>query len=697
MADDINFSGKIAKKVELDKVKPDGVGNDRKDKVASLFNTQKGNDADAKNLTTDELVVLNNIDADHDGKITEDEIKTYYNTNYKNNSTNNPNQVTEAEYISYVKAVAKANQEALEADSTNSGNIYTVQLGENLDDLTKRVLKANGNANPSAADIQACKEQIIRMNKDNGSIKFDANGNVRWLVGAQQMILPTDTTSARAKAYVKDQNNKEQVESKYRAWRDGRGPLKSFSYRIDDDGKTYEVRPSGETEFNAQKMYNAETGQYVVTSEDEVTSVKAEDVINYDAIQYNEGKEQEVKANIEAAINAINSLTDEGNYSVPTRNGDKVTIELKDGSKIVVNYGDSNDKTKITDIEYYPKGQTQYSVKFDHNNKLYTASVKDGVVTGGVKNWAALTEIVSGAVEYDVQEITDLSVVDSYDGDYKDKKQEIKDKIKKSNDILDLMRDESNLTSREYKQNNDGSYKVTLTVKGDHKIYLNYGSDGKLGNVQVLFKGNSTTDVGYYSDGKLAIEMNNNSSAWEVSLDNGVNIDKIKSLIPRSITTEVEQRIRDKNKVTPKYYTDSNNDQYYQQIDYSGGGNSISIDGAIVVGPSGALDKDIKFTIDGKNYCFKKEHSVMDHTYDFYEIIGRRGNDPLINPVTGEFNYNWGGFNDGNRLYFDGDGDLNGAELVRYKNKVALKVKNSDNSFTYYDMNEYMHGRHVKL
>lgn len=694
MADEINFSGKLAKKIELDKVKPDGVQNDRKDKVASLFNKQKGGN-DASILTADELVVLNQIDKNHDGKITDDEIKTYYNANYKDNQTNNPNQVTEAEYISYVKAMAKANQEALEADSTNVGNAYTVQLGEGLDDLATRVAKSI-KSNPSAEDIADIKQQIINLNKTNGAIKFDGNGNVKWLVGGQQLILPTDTTSARAKKNVKDQNNKAQVESKYKAWRDGRGPLKSFTYKIDDDGKTYEVRGSEEKEFDASKMYSVDSGDY------EVTSVKEEDIVNYDAIEFEEGKADETKAKIKTAIDAINSLTDKENIDgTPTRNGNEVTIKLKDGGKIVVNYGDSNDRTKVTDIEYYPKDAQNPTVKFDHNNKLFANGTKGGMNSGnagGVKDWSALTEIVEDAMAYDVQEITDLSVVDSYDGDYKDKKPEIKNKIKKSNDVLDLLRDESNITNREYKQNSDGTYTVTLTVKDD-KVYIDYTSDGKLSNVQVEFKGSSTTDVGYYSDGKLDVEMNNDKNEWEVFLDNAADFNKVKKLIPASVNTKVAQMARDRNKVTPEYFTATNGDKYYTKIKYEGNNNSISLDGGVVVGPAGAADKDIKFTIDGKDYCFKKEKSVMDHTYDFYDLLGCRGNgnDYLINPRTGEFNYNWSGFNDGNKLYFDGDGDLKGATLVRYNNKVALAVKNSDNSVTYYDMNEYMHGRQIIL
>ena len=529
MADEINFSGKLAKKVEISEVKPDGVQTDRKEKVASLFNTQKdGNDASV--LTSDELVVLNSIDENHDGKITEDEIKKYYNANFKDNSTKNPNQVTEAEYISYVKAMAKANQEALEADSTNVGNAYTVQLGENLDDLATRVAKSIM-TNPSAEDIEDIKQQIIKLNKDNGAIKFsDAEKTkVKWLVGGQQLILPTDTTSARAKKNVKNQDNKAQVESKYKAWRGGRGPLKSFTYKIDDDGKTYEVRSGGETEFDASKMYKAD-GKY------EGVSVEAEDVLNYDAIQYEDGKEQEVKAKIKAAVDAVNSLTDKNNIDgTPTRDGNKVTIKLKDGGKVVVNYGDTNDRNKITDIYYYPKDATSPSVTFEHTNKLYATGIKDGVQKGGVKDWAALTEIVSDAIDNtrpDGADIVDLKDADY--GNFASKKAEVDARIKQGTDVLDKLKDKDNIESigdvRYARESN--YYFVTVKLKSGEEVNIRMKPDGSLIGAAINFDGESYQEIGFFY-GSINLTMTDNKSEWDIEGLGKADMDKLKALIPK--------------------------------------------------------------------------------------------------------------------------------------------------------------------
>ncbi len=539
MADEINFSGKLAKKVDISEVKPDGVQTDRKDKVASLFNTQKDG-SDASILTSDELVVLNSIDENHDGKITEDEIKKYYNANFKDNSTKNPNQVTEAEYISYVKAMAKANQEALEADSTNVGNAYTVQLGENLDDLATRVAKSIM-TNPSAEDIEDIKQQIIKLNKDNGAIKFsDAEKTkVKWLVGGQQLILPTDTTSARAKKNVKNQDNKAQVESKYKAWRGGRGPLKSFTYKIDDDGKTYEVRSGGETEFDASKMYKAD-GKY------EGVSVETEDVLNYDAIQYEDGKEQEVKAKIKAAVDAVNSLTDKNNIDgTPTRDGNKVTIKLKDGGKVVVNYGDTNDRNKITDIYYYPKDATSPSVTFEHTNKLYAAGIKGGVQKGGVKNWSALTEIVSDAIDNtrpDGADIVDLKDADY--GNFASKKAAVDARIKQGTDVLDKLKDKDNIESigdvRYARESN--YYFVTVKLKSGEEVNIRMKPDGSLIGAAINFDGESYQEIGFFY-GSINLTMTDNKSGWDIEGLGKVDMDKLKALIPKEAMDKLNAAI----------------------------------------------------------------------------------------------------------------------------------------------------------
>ncbi|MCR5266002.1 MAG: hypothetical protein K6E29_05350 [Cyanobacteria bacterium RUI128] len=254
MTGDVNFNGKVAKKINLSDISVSGLSADKKAKLDAIFN-KVNTEADENILTADELVVLSDIDKNHDGTITEAEMIQSYNSL----SADEKQDITQTEYITYLKAMAAKNAEVV-ADEAEVGNGYVVQLGESFSDLVTRVLKSRGLANDST-NRQACQEAILNANRNNGAIQFDTGGHFKWLVAGKTLIIPTMTEGDRTNVQVKNQKNEEQVIKKYNDWKDGRGPLKSFQYKIDENGRTYEVRGGTETEFDATKEYGS-SGYY---------------------------------------------------------------------------------------------------------------------------------------------------------------------------------------------------------------------------------------------------------------------------------------------------------------------------------------------------------------------------------------------------------------------------------------------------
>lgn len=247
MTGDVNFSGKISKKIDLKEINVEKLDNSKKEKLDSIFNVnQKASGKDA--LTVDELInAVNKIDKNIDGKLSDAEINESWNKldNAKKQG------IEKTEYIAYIKSMAEKNSELAKND--NIGNSYTVQLGEQFDDLVERVLKSNNIEKPTSEQIEACKKQIIEVNKNNGSIKFKSDGSVRWLVAGAKIILPVDTTSETAKSYIQDKDNKAEVEEKYLKWK--KGEIKSFKYTADDKG-SYEVRGGNKTDIAASEEVN---------------------------------------------------------------------------------------------------------------------------------------------------------------------------------------------------------------------------------------------------------------------------------------------------------------------------------------------------------------------------------------------------------------------------------------------------------
>lgn len=388
MSDGVNFSGKLSKKIDLSAITVEGMNEAKKKEIDKIFNTVTGGDS-ANTLTTDELVVLSDVDTNHDGKITDDEAKAAYDkldNNVKQQLTNK--QVTQNDYVAYLKAMAKKNEE-LVAQEENVGNKYTIQLGEILNDLVERVLESRGKTNPTDEEKEACLQAIINANKDSGAIKFDNNGNVKWLVAGEKLIIPTDTQSDDKKR-VKDQNNYDQVAEKYRAWRDGRGPLKGFIYAIDADGKTYEVRGGVRTEFDPHKGYDPNTGKQTGgaggsqssggsqgaggsqgSGNTPVKKIEMSDEFQLDKIKEDDCKSSndpnkkydinDVKAKAQKAIDILNK------FNTPDDIKECTEKEIKQDGSVVfdVKFKDNT----IVQLVMLPDGNVQSVITFDSDGK----------------------------------------------------------------------------------------------------------------------------------------------------------------------------------------------------------------------------------------------------------------------------------------------------------------------------------------
>ena len=306
MTGDVNFSGKISKKIDLKEINAEKTDNSKKEKLDSIFNVnqqESGKDA----LTVDEIInTVNRIDKNNDGNLSDAELDESWNKL----DSEKKQGIEKTEYIAYIKSMAEKNAELAKND--NVGNGYTIQLGEQFDDLVERVLKSNNIDKPTAEQIEAFKKQIIQANKDNGSIKFNSDGSVRWLIPGAKIILPVDTTSGSAKSFIKDKDNKAEVEEEYRKWK--KGEIKSFKYVVDEKG-SYEVRGDKKTDKNPdvsdvnneQSADKSKSDKKVNKKVSKTTNVKIADTI-YDIADTNSGEVSvtEMKKVIKKNINKDN-------------------------------------------------------------------------------------------------------------------------------------------------------------------------------------------------------------------------------------------------------------------------------------------------------------------------------------------------------------------------------------------------------
>lgn len=370
MTGDVNFSSKMAKSIDISKIKDDEeikkLSVDKQQKLSAIFNTNtKKND---QAITIDELSKsMQEIDTNHDGKLTDAEMSAAW----ESLPDAKKQGIQKTEYISYLKAMAKANAAEVQDDS-KAGNSYVIQLGEDFNDLIIRIMKSNGEkAEDCTAGTDKFNEYVNRFKADNAhAFKANADGSVKWLIAGQKIFINTDTTSDEAKKNVKDLNNADKVEEKYKKWADGKGELKSFKYKIDDNGNTYEVRGSEETQFNAAAAY--------------ADAYKDLDK-TFTAPEINEGKLPSDNKDVikERLTNGLNVLTDFANakdkeYSTETGKitWNKVEYNTKeftyDNKKIKVLYDKSSGEPKEVWIDADGSGNYEVSIKADGSGAVYT-------------------------------------------------------------------------------------------------------------------------------------------------------------------------------------------------------------------------------------------------------------------------------------------------------------------------------------
>ena len=408
MTGEVNFSGKLSKKVDINEIKGSEIRDTAKAELDKIFDIDNN-----KELSIDELVKsVADIDTDKDGKISDAEMQAAYN---KLSDAQKQN-INQTEYITYLKAMSAKNAELAQGD--NIGNGYTVQLGEQLADLVARVLKSQGVDNPSDEQKENCRQMIINNNPQ--AIAKDGNGNYKWLVAGTRIYLPTDTTDS-AKVYVKDQNNHDEVVNKYKSWQ--RGDISNFTYSIDDSGQRYEVR-GDEKKAYGEKVQGAD-----IEAEDDATVTSTVNLKHYETEGVELGMRlfnqvkglskaentrkilKEInKENVYAVVNTFNSESPNENIIKYLVNEKNITFE--DLNNIFRNVLAIAEEFGLKDTEEYK------DVKYDYDKCL------NNTVDPNKKNrdWADHADAAIKALLQKVKELADKQTEpkqDSVKADYK--------------------------------------------------------------------------------------------------------------------------------------------------------------------------------------------------------------------------------------------------------------------------------------
>lgn len=254
--ENIEVSKKYAKKITRDEM---DAGDNKADRKAIFESMDTNKDGE---LSTTELAdAFSRLDADGDGKVTDAEI------NAAVDAIPNIKQAKKAEYIAYLKDMAAKNNEKAESEA---GNTYTVQLGEQYDDLIARILKSRGIDNPTEEQIKAAKKQFEADNE--GAFTRNEDGSVKWLLAGKQVFVRTGTADD-AQDYMKDKNNASEVLEDYNNW--VQGGKKLFTY---DAAKPNAFRESGAAqqkatpeekakEMNLRTTYASNKGWYYSDTE----------------------------------------------------------------------------------------------------------------------------------------------------------------------------------------------------------------------------------------------------------------------------------------------------------------------------------------------------------------------------------------------------------------------------------------------
>ena len=399
MTDEIKFSEKLAKSIKLDELKKQDKLKEKAklDQISGIFDENDDSEIDISELS----IHINKIDKDKDGKITKEEIENYFDELDLNSEV-----VTKQDFIDYVKAVAKQNEEVVK-DASNAGNGYTIQLGEQLDDLVERVLKTHGvdsDDEEYSTKFENCKKSILENNPK--AFATDKGGNYKWLIAGAKIYLPTDTFSDDADVRVKDQDNYDDVVADYKKWQSGE--ISNFNYKIDDDGKRYRVSGGTETEITTAGTTTASADDEEKT-EDIVDTSKITDAACVDQDDSNKKYDvKTVKKNVEAGLKIISGLSDD-NIKSCTPSDKKhensmpeyYNIELKSGEKAEV-YCDEDGN--ITDIAAKDKDDN-YLCCIDKDN-LYVdvegekSNKYDIKIEGAVKDFDKMANIVKSCSNF---------------------------------------------------------------------------------------------------------------------------------------------------------------------------------------------------------------------------------------------------------------------------------------------------------
>lgn len=344
--ENIEVGKKYAKKITRDEMN----AGDSKATRKAIFDSMDTN-KDGELSTTELADMFSKLDADGDGKVTDAEINTAV------DAIPNVKQAKKAEYIAYLKDMAAKNNEKA---GTEAGNTYTVQLGEQYDDLITRILKSRGIENPTEEQIKIAKKQFEADNE--GAFTRNADGSVKWLLAGKQVFVRTGTTDD-AKDYMKDRNNASEVMEDYNSWVNG--GKKAFTY---DSAK-----PNAYREIRKAEKSSDEIVDYSKVTDSNLGNYK--------------DKKDELKEKVDKSTKLLAQLSDKNNVKKVEKYGeDSVKVTLKDGDVIYVRYKENKvsdvqvkfKDNKTTDVGYY-RDNNKLCVDMNATNKGWEVSSTDAI------------------------------------------------------------------------------------------------------------------------------------------------------------------------------------------------------------------------------------------------------------------------------------------------------------------------------
>ena len=504
MTDGVNFSGKMAKEINLADIKAKvndvELSADKKTVLGGIFDT----DSNSK-ISTEELAEsLDKIDLNRDGKLTDDEMGAAY----EKLTAEQKQNVAKNEYIAYLKAMSAQNTELVK-DKSNVGNAYVVQLGEQFDDLIIRAMKSNGVAEDKCkAGTEEFNAYVARFKQDNaGAFATNDDGSVKWLYAGTKVYLNTDTTGSDKG--VQNQDNKAQAENDYREWVSG--GKKGFVYQVDPaTGKRYKVSGSTKTEITTgsedASPQGGSSGVTNVISADAVKenvllgkiterSCKAQGFDDVNKVKDIAQKGLDVLSSL-ANDESIEKIEDKGNYS-GTEQSVGYVIKLKDGSEVDINC-DVSGPIDTFNI-YFEDSENSYSISFSSADDSLSVSItpsnsEDGIepvvlnFDGAVKDFDAILQFVQNSPK--VREAMDLPSKNFVDMDAILQEEmpegvnvsDVKSQIQNTNAVITNLENPS-MIKKINTNSNTGT--VTITMVDNIVIKLERNADSELCKVTI--------------------------------------------------------------------------------------------------------------------------------------------------------------------------------------------------------------------